>query len=63
MRLQAKLVALERARPSASPPWETVVVDQAAGETCEAAMARQFGSDGAPPAARLIVVTIGEVHE
>ena len=64
MRLEAKLAALEaRLGPSALAPWETVLVDQTSGETRAGAMARHFGSAGAPPGARLIIVTIGEAHE
>ncbi|WP_431269037.1 hypothetical protein [Dankookia sp. P2] len=62
MRLEAKLAALEKARPSAPPPWETVVVDQATGETRRAALARHFGGERVLRNARLIVVTIGDAE-
>ncbi|WP_431269035.1 hypothetical protein [Dankookia sp. P2] len=61
MRLETKLAAIEqRLRPSTLQPWETVLVDQTAGETRAGAMVRHFGSNGAPPNARLIIVTIGD---
>ena len=64
MQLKTKLAAIElRIRPSTLPPWETLLVDQTAGETRAGAMARHFGSDGAPPDARVIVVIIGDAQE
>ena len=61
MRLETKLAALEmRLRPGSPPPWATVLVDEMAGETRKAATARHFGSAGAAPDARLIVVIIQE---
>ncbi len=61
--LHRRVDALER-RAEVRPlsRWETVIVNQADGDTREAAMARHFDGDGATLGARLVVVTIQEAE-